>query len=74
MKFEAAFNYMVHRGYAATLPEWGGFWVWDEDEQTILMHLRNGEVMDLRDSPDVGYTFSFLFRKKKSRCSLCWKP
>lgn len=61
MKFQAAYAYLK-RGHAITLPEWGGFWSWEEYEQTIFMHLRNGDVMELTDTPDLDYTLSFMFR------------
>jgi len=61
MKVQAAFSYLK-RGHAITLPEWGGYWTWDNVARTVLMHTRKGEVLDLRQSPDMDYTFSFIFR------------
>lgn len=61
MKFQAAYAYMK-RGHAITLPEWGGFWSWDPEFETIIMHLRNGDVVDLLDTDDLDYTLSFMFR------------
>lgn len=61
MKFQAAYAYLK-RGHAITLPEWGGFWAWDEEFETIVMHLRNGDVMDLLVTSDLDYTLSFMFR------------
>ena len=61
MKFQAAFSYLK-RGHEIKLPEWGGFWRWDDEGKTILMHTRRGEVIDIRDSENMDYTISFLFR------------
>lgn len=61
MNFQAAYAYMK-RGYAITLPEWGGYWTWDALEETILLHCRNGDVLEVRDTKDVDYTIQFLFR------------
>ena len=61
MKFQAAFSYLK-RGHEIKLPEWGGFWRWDDECKTILMHTRRGEVIDIRDSENMDYTISFLFR------------
>ncbi|GEK48443.1 hypothetical protein HPA02_27260 [Bisbaumannia pacifica] len=61
MHFQAAFAYMK-RGYAVTLPEWGGYWTWDDERKTVLMHTRKGEVIDMRGSEDMDYTLSFTFR------------
>ncbi|WP_052384075.1 hypothetical protein [Litchfieldella xinjiangensis] len=61
MHFQAAYSYMK-RGHAITLPEWGGYWTWDDAAKTVLMHTRKGEVIGIRDSQDMDYTLSFTFR------------
>jgi len=61
MRFEAAFAYLK-RGHAIRVPEWGGYWKWDDENKTILMHTRSGRVVDIRRSVDMDYTFSFTFR------------
>lgn len=67
MHFQAAFSYLK-RGHQIKCPEWGGFWVWDDDKKTILMHTRRGDVMDIRESSNIDYTFSFLFRDDWELC------
>ena len=62
MNFQAAFNYMKQAGEAISLPEWGGYWMWDDELDTIVIHLRNGEVMDFRDTPDLTFTLGQLAR------------
>lgn len=61
MHFQAAYSYMK-RGHAVALPEWGGYWLWNEWAKTIDMHTRKGEIIDMRDSEDMDYTLSFTFR------------
>ena len=61
MWFEAAFAYLK-RGHAIRVPEWGGYWKWDDENKTVLMHTRSGRVVDIRRSVDMDYTFSFTFR------------
>ncbi|MFI8748791.1 hypothetical protein ACIGG6_02125 [Vreelandella lionensis] len=61
MKFQAAYSYLK-RGHAIALPEWGGYWQWDNYKKSINMHLRDGGVMDMRQSDDMDYTISFIFR------------
>ncbi|MCG5512844.1 hypothetical protein [Ectothiorhodospira shaposhnikovii] len=61
MKFQAAYSYLK-RGHAIALPEWGGFWRWNNETKSIDMHRRNGQVMDLRSTEDLDYTLSFMFR------------
>lgn len=61
MNFQAAYAYMK-RGYAITLPEWGGYWTWSTLDETILLHCRNGDVLEIRDTDDVDYTIQFMFR------------
>lgn len=61
MHFQAAYSYLK-RGHAIALPEWGGYWAWDDEAKTIQMHTRKGAVLDIRDSTDMDYTLSFTFR------------
>lgn len=61
MKFQAAFSYLK-RGHDITLPEWGGFWRWNEGDKTIHMHTRHGTILDIRKSEDMDYTLGFTFR------------
>lgn len=61
MKFEAAFAYMK-RGHDVALPEWGGFWRWDDALKTVVMHTRHGGTLDMRDSDNMDYTLGFTFR------------
>lgn len=61
MQFQAAYSYLK-RGHKVKLPEWGGYWYWDKEKQTIIIHTRYGEELDIRETKDVDYTFSFLFR------------
>jgi len=61
MNFQAVFAYLK-RGHRAALPEWGGYWTWCDECSTIVMHARDGGVIDIRDSEDWDYTQSFMFR------------
>ena len=61
MKFEQALKEMKE-GKAVKLPSWFGYWVWDEEKQTIMMHCKPGNsdtgnpVMDIRETQRVEYT------------------
>lgn len=61
MKFAEAFE-LMKKGHKVKLPSWGGFWCWDEEKQTVLMHCRPGNsdtgnpVMDIRETQRVEYT------------------
>ena len=61
MKFAEALKEMK-AGNKVKLPSWGGYWCWDEEKQTILMHCRPGNsdtgnpVMDIRETQRVEYT------------------
>jgi hypothetical protein len=61
MIFQAAYSYMK-RGHDIKLPEWGGFWRWNPNTNSIIIHTRTGGVLDIRDTQDVDYTISFMFR------------
>ena len=54
----------MKKGNKVKLPSWGGYWTWDEEKQTILMHCRpsnsdtGNPVMDIRETQRVEYTLS----------------
>lgn len=61
MKFSEAFKEMKN-GKKVKLPSWGGYWCWDADKQTVLMHCIPGNsdtgnpIMDIRETQRVEYT------------------
>ncbi len=62
MNFKQAFEAMK-QGAKAKLPSWGGYWCWDEEQETIMMHCRpqdtdkgQGPVLDIRETQRVEYT------------------
>lgn len=61
MKFEKALEQMK-QGKKVKLPSWGGYWCWDNDKQTIMIHCRpqdsdtQGEVLEIRETQRVEYT------------------
>ena len=55
MKFAEALKEMK-AGNKVKLPSWAGYWVWDEDKQTIFMHCKDGKVLDIRETQVVEYT------------------
>ena len=63
MTFKEAFK-LMKEGHKVKLPSWGGYWCWDEDKQTIMIHCRpqdsdtQGEVLDIRETQRVEYTLS----------------
>lgn len=61
MEFKAAYIYLK-RGHKIKLPEWGGYWRWDNENNTIKIVTRKGEELDIRETKDVDYTFSFICR------------
>lgn len=55
MNFKEAFKEMKS-GLAVKLPSWGGYWLWDEEAQTILMYTKDGGCLDIRETQRVEYT------------------
>ena len=62
MKFAEAFKAMK-QGSKIKLPSWGGYWCWDPENETIMMHCRpqdtdkgQGPVLDIRETQRVEYT------------------
>lgn len=57
MKFERAFK-LMQSGAKIKLPSWGGYWYWDDEKQTVIMHTKDGKEMDIRETERVIYTLS----------------
>ena len=55
MKFDKALEVMK-AGKKVKLPSWGGYWCWDEEKQTIMMHTKEGNIKDIRETERVEYT------------------
>lgn len=55
MKFTEAFKAMKE-GSIAKLPSWGGYWRWDPEKETIIMHTKDGQDLDIRETQVVEYT------------------
>lgn len=48
----------MKNGAKVKLPSWGGYWYWDEEKQTIMMHTKDGKELDIRETQRVEYTLS----------------
>lgn len=57
MNFNEAFATMKH-GAKVKLPSWGGYWYWSKEKQTIIMHTKDGEELDICETKMPDYTFS----------------
>lgn len=55
MKFAEALKEMK-AGNKVKLPSWGGYWYWDPDKETIIMHTKEGVELDIRETERVEYT------------------
>jgi hypothetical protein len=61
MKFSKAYAYMKY-GYRAKMPEWKGYWYWDNKKQTIMIYTFDEKTLDIRHTDNVDFTFSFINR------------
>ena len=63
MKFVEALKAMKN-GAKVKLPSWGGYWCWDAEKETVMIHCRpqdsdhQGEILDIRGTQRVEYTLS----------------
>lgn len=55
MNFKNALEAMK-QGALVKLPSWGGYWFWDPEKETIIMHTKDGEELDIRQTQRVEYT------------------
>lgn len=55
MNFEKALTAMKS-GAKVKLPSWGGYWYWNPDRKTIIIHTKEGKELDIRSTEWVDYT------------------
>ena len=55
MKFLEALKLMKN-GEKVKLPSWGGYWYWDAEKETVIMHTKDGDVIDIRETDRTEYT------------------
>ena len=60
MNFKKAFKLMKN-GAKVKLPSWGGYWYWDTQKETIMMHTKDGKEIDIRDTDRTHYTILNTF-------------
>lgn len=72
MNFKQALEEMK-RGNKVKLPSWGGYWCWDNEKETIMMHCRpkdadKGQVpiLDIRETQRVEYTLENILSEEWS--------
>lgn len=56
MMFSDAYM-LMKQGAKVKLPNWGGYWYWDAEKKTIMMHTKDGEELDIRQTERPEYTF-----------------
>lgn len=47
---------LMKEGHKVKLPSWGGYWYWDTEKETVIMHTKDGEKLDIRETQRVEYT------------------
>ena len=55
MPFRYAWFQMLN-GKKVKLPSWSGYWAWEN--RTIMMHCRDGSVIDIRNTDNPVYTYT----------------
>ena len=55
MRFEQALEQMK-QGKKAKLPSWGGYWTYDAETDSIYMHCKEGNVLEIRETDRLSYT------------------
>lgn len=55
--------YTLFRGSKIKLPEWEGYWEWDAEKRTVMMHCNKDTVIDIRNSDDMMFTLTNIARE-----------
>ena len=50
--------FALMRGHKIKRHYWGGYWYYDKDKKTVVMHMHDGREQDIRDTEDILYTLS----------------
>lgn len=57
MKFKEVLK-LMKEGKKVKLPSWGGYWFWDKEKKTVMMHCKDNTILDIRETQVVEYTLS----------------
>ena len=55
MKYSEALK-LMKQGAKVKLPSWGGYWFWDHEKETVIIHTKEGKELDIRETERVEYT------------------
>lgn len=55
MRFDEAFK-LMKQGKKIKLPSWGGYWTYEEETDRIMMHCKEGNVLEIRETDRLSYT------------------
>ena len=67
MKFSELFE-DVRCGNATRRRGWVGYWTWDNDQDTIILHCKDGTTLDIRLTNDVKFTVDNLLSDDWELC------
>ncbi|NFD56113.1 DUF2829 domain-containing protein [Clostridium botulinum] len=54
---------LMKNGEKVKLSSWEGYWYWDTNKQTVMMHCKDGIILDIRETDRVEYTLLNIARK-----------
>lgn len=60
LQWKDAWFHMLN-GKKIKRPLWEGYWAWENN--TIMMHCRDGSVSDIRSTENVAYTFTNIAQR-----------
>lgn len=55
MRFNEAFK-LMKQGKKIKLPSWGGYWCYEAETDRIMMHCKEGNVLEIRETDRLSYT------------------
>lgn len=55
MEFKKALE-LMKQGMKMKLPSCAGYWYWDDEKETIIMHTKENKELDIRETDRVEYT------------------
>lgn len=59
-----AFNMeLLKSGKPLKRGQWDGYWMYDADKDTIIIHCKDGQLVDIRETEDLEFTINNILAK-----------
>ena len=54
---------MLKQGTLLKLAKWDGYWMYDKEKDTIMIHCKDGQIVDIRETEDLEFTINNILAR-----------